>query len=121
MRLEDGCDFLVFVKLTHRKHALFDFRGMMCVVAQEDDTVVFDFEIEPTVYSSETGHSSFNLLGSHSVQVRQCHGSYAILYVDAYRNSQLDVIDTGVRCYKVNEYFSVTDADVLCVEVSFVT
>ena len=80
-----------------------------------------EFEVEPAVYSSETCHTSFNFFIGHPVEVCQCHGGYAVLYVDAYRNSQLDVVDTGVRSNKVDEYLPVSDTDVFCMEVAFVT
>ena len=120
MRLEDGCNLLVFVKFAHRQHALFDFRGVVGVVTQKDDTVVLDLEVEPAVYSAETCHASFYFFIGHSVKVCQCHGGYAVFYVDANRNSQLNIVDTGVRGNKVDEYFSVSDANVFCMEVAFV-
>lgn len=85
MRLEDGCDLLVLVKFAHRQHALFDFRGVVGVVTQKDDTVVLDLEVEPAVYSAETCHASFYFFIGHPVKVCQCHGGYAVFYVDANR------------------------------------
>ena len=121
MRLEDGCDLLVFIEFADRQHALFDFRGMMGVVAQKDYLVILDLEIEPAVYTAEAVHSLSDLFVGHSVEVGECHGGYTILDVDAYRNSQLDIVDTCVGGNEVDEDFTVSDADILGVEVSFVT
>ena len=87
MWLEDSCDLLVLIEFAHGQHALFDFRGMMCIVAQEDYPVVLYLEVEPAVYSAEAGHAFFDFFIGHSVQVCQCHGSYSVLNVDTYRDS----------------------------------
>lgn len=120
MRLEDGCDLLVFIEFADRQYALFDFRRMMGVVAQEDYLVILDLEIEPAVYTAEAVHSLSDLFVGHSVEVCKRHGGYAVFDVDAYRNSQLDIVDTGVGGNEIDEDFTVSDADVLCVEVALV-
>ena len=93
----------------------------MGIVAQEDYPVVLDLKVEPAVYSPKTSHASFNLFISYSVQVCQCHSGYAIFYIDTHGHSELDIIDTGIRRHKVYKYLSVSDADILCMEVALVT
>ena len=48
------------------------------------------------------------------------HGCHAVLYVDADRYTEPDIVDAGVRSNEVDDDFTVSDADVLGMEVSFV-
>ena len=50
----------------------------------------------------------------------ECHGGNTILDVDTDGNPQLNIIDAGIRCYKIDEDFTVSDADILGMEVAFV-
>ena len=71
---------------------------------------------------SQRGTDNGGVSGCHTVhaviQVSPCR-----LYtsVNAYRNSQLDIVDTCVGGNEVDEDFTVSDAEILGVEVSFVT
>ena len=62
----------------------------------------------------------FDFLVGNSVQVGERHGGYAVFYIDADGYAKPDVVDTGVRSNEVYEDFTIADADILCMEVSFV-
>ena len=94
---------------------------MMGIVAQEYDFVILDLEIETTVYSVETCHTLLDLFVCRTIEVGECHGCYAILYIDADGNTQLDIINTRVGCNKINKDLTISDTDILCVEISFGT
>ena len=68
---------------------------MVCVVAEEDAAVVFDFEIETTVYSSKGEHCCANFFSSNTRQLSKCASCNTIVNVDAHRNSQFDVGDVA--------------------------
>ena len=120
MGLEDSRYLLVPVKFADRLHALRDFGGMMGVVAEEYESVRLYLEVETAVYAAETGHSLSDFLIGYPVQVCKRHGCHAVLYVDADRYTEPDIVDAGVRSNEVDDDFTVSDADVLGMEVSFV-
>ncbi len=120
MGLEDSRYLLVPVKFADRLHALRDFGGMMGVVAEEYEAVRLYLEVETAVYAAETGHSLSDFLIGYPVQVCKRHGCHAVLYVDADRYTEPDIVDAGVRSNEVDDDFTVSDADVLGMEVSFV-
>ena len=120
MRLEDDGYLLVLVQLADGLHALGYFGRVVGVIAEEYNPVVLQLEVETAVHSAETCHSLFDFLVGHSVQMCERHGSYAVLYVDADRYAEPDVIDACIRSHEVDEDFAVSDADILCMEIAFI-
>ena len=55
-----------------------------------------------------------------TAEMGECYGGNTILDVDTDGNPQLNIIDAGIRCYKIDEDFTVSDADILGMEVAFV-
>ena len=95
MGLEDSRYLLVPVKFADRLHALRDFGGMMGVVAEEYESVRLYLEVETAVYAAETGHPLSDFLIGDPVQVCKRHGCHAVLYVDADRYTEPDIVDAG--------------------------
>lgn len=75
---------------------------------------------KPAVHSPETCHSLFDLFIRHPVQMRQGHSSHPVLNVDAYRNSQPDILDAYLRSDKINKDLTVSDTDVFCVKITLI-
>ena len=66
---------------------------MVRIVAQENYLVVLYLEIETTVYSAETCHTSLYFFISQSAHLRQSHGGYPVLNVDTDGDTQLYIGD----------------------------
>ena len=93
VRLENSRQLLVPIEGTHGEYALFYLGRMVRIVAQENHLVVLYLEIETTVYSAETCHTSLYFFISQSAHLRQSHGGYPVLNVDADGDTQLYIGD----------------------------
>ena len=93
VRLENSRQLLVPIEGTHGEYALFYLGRMVRIVAQENHLVVLYLEIETTVYSAETCHTSLYFFVSQSAHLRQSHGGYPVLNVDTDGDTQLYIGD----------------------------
>ena len=84
MRLEDSRNLTVLIQLTDALGTLLDLLGMVGIVAEEDQTVVLDLEIEATVNTSIGLQAVAQLVGSTSCQLGHGHSGNTILDIDGY-------------------------------------
>ena len=70
VRLENSRQLLVPLEGTHGEYALFYLGRMVRIVAQENYLVVLYLEIETTVYSAETCHTSLYFFIGQSAHLR---------------------------------------------------
>ena len=93
MRLEYRCNLLSPVQFADRYHALTYLGRMMGIVRQENGLIALQAEIETPVHSSERSHALLYLFRCHAADLRQGHGRYPVLDIDAYGNAQLHILD----------------------------
>ena len=120
MGLEDDGYLLVLVQLADGLHALGYFGRVVGVIAEEYNPVVLQLEVEAAVHSAEACHALLDFFVGGTAEMGECHGGNTILDVDADGNTQLNIVDAGVRRHEVDEDFTVSDADILGMEVAFV-
>ena len=92
------------------QYALFDFCGVVCIIAQEDNAVILQLEVEAAIHSAERQHSAAYFFRRSSCNLCQSHGGNAVVNVDADGNAQFHILDVFKRRYKVEDDTAVTDA-----------
>ena len=119
MGLEYRCNLLSPIQFADGYHALAYLGRMMGIVCQENGLIVFQPEVETAVHSaeachalldffvggtaemgechggnsSERSHTPLYLFRCHAADLRQGHSRYPVLDINAYRNSQLHILD----------------------------
>ena len=111
---------LVLIELTNTLSTLIDLFGVMGVVAEEDQLISLDLEIESAVNTCEGLHTIFQFLFGAAIKLCHRHCGNAVFDVDGDGLSEFDVGDILDGRDEVEIDFPVADADILCMEVAFV-
>ena len=120
VRLEDGCDLPVSVKLADASSALVDFLRVVSVVGEEDDAVGLQLEVKAAIHSAIGLQPVSKFFCRASVELGHCHGCYAVLDVNGNGLSEAYVADILNRRDEVERNFSVCYFHVAGVEIALV-
>lgn len=134
---ESGCEVLieiagasVEVRLKHNRNLTIrinlaqtlgtheDLLGVMTVVGKENMARCAHLEIEPTVDSLVSFHSTTDLFGSTTVELGECHSGNTILDIDWYGLPEFHILDILYRRNEVESNLAVVDTDTLGMEVA---
>ena len=118
--LENGGEFASVKHFAQREHALADFRWMVGVVAQEDDAVGFEFEIETAHNAFKTQHAAADFLFRSTGNLGERHSGDAVFDVDAHGHAEFNILDIAKRRDEVKHDASATDAQVFSMKIALV-
>ena len=110
----------VLIQLTDTLGTLIDLFRVMGIVAEEDQFVGLDLEVEAPVYASKGLHAVFQFLLGTAIELGHRHSGNTILDIDGDGLSEFDVADVLNGRDEVKVDLSVADADILCMEIALV-
>ena len=93
---------------------------MVGVVAQEDDAVGFEFEIEAAHNAFKAQHAAADFLFRGTGNLGERHSGDAVFDVDAHGHAEFNILDIAKRRDEVKHDASATDAQVFSMKIALV-
>ena len=93
---------------------------MVGIVAEEDELVSLDLEVEATVYTTVCLHTVFQFTCCTTIELSHGHGSNTVFYVDGNRLTKLYAFYTLDGRDEVEGNLTIVDANVLSMEIALV-
>ena len=111
---------LILVEFPDAACTLVDLFGMVGIVAQEDQFVGLDLKVKASINTSIGLNAVFQFFSRTTVELCHGHGGYRVLDVDRNGLSELDILDAFDGGDEIEGDLTVSDMDVLSVEIAFI-
>ena len=92
----------------------------MGIVGEQHVLVIAYAEVKATIHATVCLHAITKLISRTTIKLCHCHCCYAVLDVDRHRLTKFNTLDILYWRNKVEGNLTILNADVLCVEITFV-